>query len=85
MMTGRRAFAGDDVPQTLAFVITKEPDWKALPTNTPSAIRRLLLRTLVKDPKERLHAIADARLDITVAGGRDPARQRRPLHRRFGG
>jgi len=67
ILTGRRAFAGDDVPQTLAFVITKEPDWKALPTNTPPAIRRLLLRTLVKDPKERLHAIADARLELRDA------------------
>jgi serine/threonine protein kinase/Tol biopolymer transport system component len=67
MLTGRRAFGGDDVSQTLAFVITKEPDWSLLPSTTPSAIRRLLVRTLAKDPRERLQAIADARLELRDA------------------
>ena len=38
MLTGRRAFAGDDVSETLAYVIAKEPDWTALPSATPPAI-----------------------------------------------
>src|SRR6266446_4818197 len=38
MLTGKRAFAGEDVSDTLAFIITKEPDWSALPATTPSSI-----------------------------------------------
>jgi eukaryotic-like serine/threonine-protein kinase len=46
MLTGRRAFEGGDVNDTLAFVLTKEPDWTLLPPATPSSIRRLLQRSL---------------------------------------
>ncbi len=35
MLTGRRAFAGDDVAETMAAVIRAEPDWAALPASTP--------------------------------------------------
>jgi serine/threonine protein kinase len=44
MLTGARAFAGDDVSDSLAAVIRGDPDWKALPRTTPAAIRRLLRR-----------------------------------------
>jgi Tol biopolymer transport system component len=64
MLTGARAFAGDDVAETLAFIITKEPDWTKLPVETPPNILRLLGRCLQKDPKRRLHDIADARLEL---------------------
>jgi serine/threonine protein kinase/Tol biopolymer transport system component len=64
MLTGRRAFGGDEVSDTLAFVITKDIEWDALPPDTPSSIRRLLHRCLEKDPKRRLHDIADARLEL---------------------
>ena len=67
MLSGKRAFGGEDVSDTLAFIITKEPDWAALPTNTPPALRRLLRRCLQKDTGQRLHHIADARLDIEDA------------------
>jgi serine/threonine-protein kinase len=67
MLTGRRAFAGEDVSETLAFIITKEPDWVRLPVTTPPAIHRLLRRCLEKDPKERLRDIADARIEIRDA------------------
>ena len=46
MLTGRRAFDADDASDTLALVLTKEPDWAALPASTPAAIRRLLRRCL---------------------------------------
>ena len=69
LLTGARAFAGDEVSDTLAFVITKEPDWAALPPNTPAAIRRLLGRCLEKDRRRRLADIADARLEIDEALG----------------
>jgi Tol biopolymer transport system component len=67
MLTGRKAFAGDDVSEILAFVITKEPDWAALPANAPGAIRKLLRRCLEKDRKRRLADVADARFELEEA------------------
>ena len=68
MLTGRRAYAGDDIAgDTLRFILTTEPDWNALPANTPAAVRRLLRRCLHKDRKRRLADIADARLEIDDA------------------
>jgi len=67
MLTGKRAFDGDDVSDTLASVLKGQPDWTALPNDTPAAIRRLLRRSLEKDPRRRLSAIADARLEIDEA------------------
>ncbi len=64
MLTGRRAFDGDDVSITLASVLKSDPDWTALPATTPVSLRRLLSRCLKKDPKERLQAIGDARIEI---------------------
>ena len=64
MLTGRRAFHGEDVTDTLAAVVLREPDWQALPPATPVSIRRLLERCLRKDPTRRLHHIADARLEL---------------------
>src|SRR5262249_40302172 len=54
MLTGARAFGGHDVSETLAFVITKEPDWTALPVQTPPSVHRLLRRCLQKDRRRRL-------------------------------
>ena len=65
MLTGVRAFDADDVSATLAYVITQEPDWRRLAAVTPPGIQRLLRRCLVKDPKDRLQAIGDARVDIS--------------------
>jgi Tol biopolymer transport system component len=67
MLTGARAFGGDDVSDTLAFVLAREPDWRALPARTPPVIRKLLRRCLQRDPKRRLSDIADARLEIDEA------------------
>jgi serine/threonine-protein kinase len=64
MLTGRRAFDGNDISTTLASVLKTEPDWQLLPTTTPTGLRRLLVRCLKKDPKERLQAIGDARVEI---------------------
>ena len=73
MLTGVRAFAGDEVSDTLAFVITKEPAWSALPASTPASIRRLLRRCLAKDRRQRLSDIADARLEIADVGAEQGA------------
>jgi len=67
MLTARRAFDGEDVSETLAHVLTKEPDWSALPTGLPARVRGLLTRCLTKDPKKRLQAIGEARIAIENA------------------
>ena len=67
VLTGTRAFAGDDVPDTLANVLKSDPDWTALPTALPGSIRTLLRRCLVKDRKRRLDSAAAARLEIDDA------------------
>jgi serine/threonine-protein kinase len=64
MLTGRRPFDGDDVSNTLVAVLKTDPDWQVLPTTTPAGLRRLLSRCLKKDPKNRLQAIGDARVEI---------------------
>jgi len=67
MLTGRAAFAGDDVADTLAFVLTKSPHWGALPANTPTRIVTLLRRGLEKDWRRRLADAVSVRLDIDDA------------------
>ena len=64
MLTGRRVFEGEDVAETIGAVIHKEPDWNALPADTPSYVRTLLRRCLQKDPKKRLPHIGLARIEI---------------------
>jgi eukaryotic-like serine/threonine-protein kinase len=66
MLTGRRAFDGDTLSDTLVHILEREPDWTVLPTDTPVAIRTLLRQCLRKDPHWRLHDIADARLDLEI-------------------
>jgi serine/threonine-protein kinase len=67
MLTGRRLFGGATVSDTLASVLTTEPNWDALPPHTPASIRRLLRRCLEKDRRRRLADAADARLEIDDA------------------
>ncbi len=67
MLTRRRAFAGDDVSDTLANILKSEPDWSALPAETPPAVRRLIRRCLAKSVSERLPDIGVARLEIAEA------------------
>ena len=51
MLSGVRAFSGQDMSETLAAVIKGEPDWHALTDETPAPIRRLLRRCFAKDPR----------------------------------
>jgi serine/threonine protein kinase/Tol biopolymer transport system component len=64
MLTGRRAFDGDDISITLANVLKDEVSWAALPADMPASVRRLLRRCLEKEPRKRLSAIGDARLEL---------------------
>lgn len=70
MLTGRRMYSGETAAETLAFVMTKDPTFDALPAETPAGVRRLLRRCLDKDPKRRLQAIGEARvaIDETLSG-----------------
>jgi serine/threonine-protein kinase len=61
MLTGKKAFGGEDVGDTLAAVIRGEPDWTALPRDLPSSIRVLLMRCLEKDRRARVPDISVAR------------------------
>jgi serine/threonine protein kinase len=64
MLTGRMAFAGETVSDTIVSILERQPDWSALPAATPQAVRRLLQRCVEKDPKRRLRDIGDARNEI---------------------
>jgi serine/threonine protein kinase len=64
MLTSRPAFGGETITDILGAIVKSEPDWTLLPRETPTAIRRLLRRSFAKDPHERLHSIADARLEL---------------------
>jgi serine/threonine protein kinase len=64
MLTGKQAFTGETVTDTLASIIKEEPDWKLLPSATPMRVRVLLQRCLQKDPKQRLRDIGDARISL---------------------
>lgn len=66
-LTGKKLFQGEDVTETLASIIKGEPEWAALPTDTPPTIQLLLRKCLSKDRKRRLHDIADARVDLEEA------------------
>ena len=67
MLTGKRAFDGGGVSETLAAVLRGEPDWDALPATTPAPIDKLLRGCLQKDRKERVPDIAVARFEIKDA------------------
>jgi eukaryotic-like serine/threonine-protein kinase len=62
MLTGRVLFGGDTLTDTIASVVKAEPDWAALPVDTPPHVRWLLERCLRKDTRTRLQAIGDARM-----------------------
>jgi eukaryotic-like serine/threonine-protein kinase len=67
MLTGRRAFAGEDVTDTLAAVVRAEPDWSLLPRDISPTMLVFLRRSLQKDPKQRIGDIRDVRLSLEGA------------------
>nr|MCU0256391.1 serine/threonine protein kinase [Vicinamibacterales bacterium] len=67
LLTGARPFPGPTVTDTLAQILEREPDWRRLPTMTPAPVRALIQRCLKKEPKQRLHNIADARFVLEDA------------------
>src|SRR5205085_970043 len=66
-LTGQRPFRGTTLPDTLAAVLGKDPDWSALPADTPATIRALLRRCLQRDRERRMHDMADVRIELDEA------------------
>ena len=67
MLTGRKAFEGDDVSLTLSAVLQREPAWGALPSCVLPGLGTYLRRCLQKDPTQRVQAIGDVRLALEGA------------------
>jgi serine/threonine protein kinase len=90
MLTGKRAFDGEDVGETLAAVIKSEPDWSALPRDVPPVVRTLIERCLEKDPRKRVADSSTASFVLRepsigkppVAGASPSARPSRSFVRR---
>jgi len=89
MLTGQRPFEGELISDVLASVLKTDPNWPALPVDTPAALQRLLRRCLEKDPRRRLQAIGEARVQIddllsgaSDADGAPVLSRARPLWRR---
>ncbi|MCZ6876783.1 MAG: protein kinase, partial [Acidobacteria bacterium] len=89
LLTGKRAFEGETIAETIAAVLKSEPEWGKLPINTPWRIKELLDDSLQKEANDRLHDIADVRIQIKkalkepvtasptdVAGATQPGQQR---------
>ena len=67
MLTGQKPFVGDDVSDTLAAVLRADVDLGALPDDTPAMLRRVISACLQRDPKQRVHDVADVRLAMEGA------------------
>lgn len=88
ILTGKPAFTGETTSDVLAAVIRSEPDWDALPAESPPRIRKLLRRCLERDRKQRLRDIGEARIAIdapeeTAAETAVPAVSRQPWRQRI--
>ena len=83
MLTGQSPFGSvETVSDSIAAILTREPEWNALPPDAPTAIRRLLRRCIEKDVSRRLHHIGDARLELDDASGSEAAGEgARPIDR----
>jgi len=86
-VTAKAVFHSETITETLASVLKNEPDWNSVPKGINRRIKDLMQRCLEKDPRQRLHDIADARIEIDDAIASPPdaedssygARHRRPL------
>ena len=73
MVSGRRAFSGENVSETLAEVMKSEPPWQSLPSHVPAHLARLIRQCLVKDPRQRIRDMGDVRLALESANDSAPA------------
>jgi serine/threonine protein kinase/Tol biopolymer transport system component len=73
LLTGRQAFPGETVSDTIGAILHREPDWNALPRDLPPGVMTLLRRCLEKDAKKRKRDIGDARAELDDALARPSA------------
>jgi serine/threonine protein kinase/Tol biopolymer transport system component len=73
MLTGKRAFEGEDVSDTLAAVLRGEPEWTVLPAGLPPAVRRLVQGCLAKDRTQRVGDVAVVRFALNAPVALEPA------------
>ncbi|HEX7798302.1 MAG TPA: protein kinase [Vicinamibacterales bacterium] len=64
MLTGISPFAGETGSDSIAAILSRDPDWNALPATTPPAVRLLLQRCLAKDPDQRVRDIGDVSFEF---------------------
>ena len=83
MLTGKRPFDGEDVSDTLANVLKIDPDWSALPSEIPPAIRTLLQSCLTKDRRRRVADISTALFVLEKAASLAAPVSVAPLPRRL--
>ncbi len=81
MLSGRRAFSGETPTDALANIVTRDPDWTALPAATPPRVRELLERCLQKDANRRLRDVGDARIALEDASAESAESPLAPAHR----
>jgi Tol biopolymer transport system component len=72
-LTGRKTFGGTTLSDSIGAILHTEPDWDRLPADTPPTVHRLLRRCLAKDARNRLHSIADARIELEDTNPPSPA------------
>jgi serine/threonine protein kinase/Tol biopolymer transport system component len=88
MLTAKRAFDGEDITDTIASIMRGEPDWSALPADTPANVRLLLESCLTKDRKHRaadvavVHFLLDDRAMVTAKATTPYAAAKIPVWRR---
>jgi serine/threonine protein kinase len=70
-LTGKQAFRGNNITEILAKILEAEPDWSRLPAHTPAFMKSVLRQCLQKDPKFRLHDIADVRIQMGETAAMD--------------
>ncbi|MDA2935167.1 protein kinase, partial [Acidobacteria bacterium AH-259-D05] len=83
LLTGKRAFEGETITETLGAILHKEPDWAALPGSTPWSIRRLLHRCFNKDPRRRTRDIGDVALELADISTEPPGPAEAPPSTRW--
>jgi serine/threonine protein kinase len=81
-LTGETLFGSATASESIGAILHTEPNWDRLPPETPPRLRRLLSRCLAKDPRDRLHHIADARIELSDTDAAFPAETESP---RIGG
>ncbi len=64
MLTGVSPFHGETISDSIGAVLHKEIDVDRLPPATPTNVRRVIERCLVRDRRERLQAIGEARIEL---------------------